>query len=305
MKKRIAWICLVWILLSHVEVPYVSEWMHAVERGWMELLEEVAPFARVRLSSLAYVIALFVVTSEAFSKQSRTTPGILNLKKHSLSEGGRVLSLISKAPNNMTAASNDYLQDICFVERRFNGWLLICLVMLLVFGPAVFLIAETEAPAVGIPFVVIGIILLVIMLRGKLTVGTADGDVMSVLTNKITAEEVCTAITGADARGFHEVSLSSPFSEKTIHLRKSNITGVAALSRFPVLLFFLFLASAFGAFAVLEDAPFALIVPAILLGIVIFLARKQTTAKLIGGHYCFLGSRETTDNLLSVTTPEK
>lgn len=305
MKKRIVWVCLIWILLIHIEVPYVLQWMHAVERGWMELLEEVAPFVRFRLSNLAYVIALFVVTSEAFSRQSRTTPGILNLRKHSLSENGRVLSLISKAPNNMTAASNDYLQDICFVERRFNSWLLISLVMLLLLGPAVFLIAETEAPAVGIPFALIAVILLVILLRGSLTVGTADGDVMTVLTNKITAEGVCSAITGEDTRRFHEVALSSPFSEKTIHLRKSRITGVAALSRFPVLLFFLFLASAFGAFAVVEEAPFALIVPAVLLSIVIFLARKQTTAKLIGGHYCYLGSRETPDNLLAVTTPEK
>jgi hypothetical protein len=177
--------------------------------------------------------------------------------------------------------------------------------MLVILGGAVWLIAETEAPAVGIPFAIVALVLLFNLLKGTLTVGTADGDVMIVRTNKITATNVCSALTIADHRGFHEVSLSSPFTQKTLHMRKSLITGVAALSQFPFFFFFLFLASAVGAVLVFEDAPFAFIAPVVLLGIVIYLARRRMTVKLIGGHYCYLGSRETCTNVLTVTTPEK
>lgn len=305
MKRILVWICLIVLLLRYLDIEIFSEWLQRLEWEVMKLTDAIPLIHEISIFQLAILIILFIVALDSAGGKSTVVSGLFKLRKHQHNSEDNVLNIISRGAKGMKADTNDYMSDICFVERRFNSWLLIILVMLVLLAPAFYLVAQDDAQVMSIPFFALAIILLFVLLRGRLTVGTADGDVMSVMTNKLTADNVCETIAEADPKGFHQVDISSAFSERKLHMRKAKITGVVALSRFPLLLFLIMVLTAIGAITVFERAPFGLVIPIVLLIIVIILAQKHTTVKLIGGHYCHLGSRYNVDSILKAATPEK
>jgi len=194
---------------------------------------------------------------------------------------------------------DDYIQDICYIDRQFNTWAKIILIELLILAPGVYIAATVESVYVLIPFLIFAVILLFILLRGRITLGFADSSATGFLTNKIKAGEVITSLLPADSVAFHHVSLSGFFSERDLYLHKHQITGIVTQSKFPWLLFLLFLISAIAALRFIGDSPGGLIAPIILIVIVIILSRKRTLARLIGGHYLPLGVLDNTETLIA------
>lgn len=305
MRQNLFWICVVWLFVETSEVPYLSRWLGDVDHAWNRLLQQVSPGFGIRLWTLALVVGLSMVGSEAFSRRSPANIVGLRLRRQSLRENGRVLSLESKSPRNMTVASLDYLENICFIERRFNGWFLIGVVVVPILATAAYLVSEERSRVVGGIVFGVAIVALLLLLRGRVTVGTADGSAMSVVTDKVTAEAICQAVTDSDKSGFHLAVMSSPVSERTMHLRKSLVTGMTTVSRFPFLAALFFVATLFAAFRVYDKEPRAMIAPAVMFIIVLFLMRRRPMLKMMGGHYRFLGSSDTPEGLMSVISPQK
>ena len=323
MRRVLAMGCLFYLILSGLQIPYFTDWLNHIQAAWDNLASSL-PYLSGPASRLDHIIILlfyFLLATGIYSPANSGGNVLLSLRHYELTAGGKALRLESRSPNNYTNVSQDFIEDICYVERRFNGWLLILIMVSCCLAPGVYLFFLSNSPVMAAPFAIFALFVFIAMLQGKIVIGTADGGKTTLNTTRGRADIVFGLLTKSEPSAYLNLTLSTAFSQRTIHLRKERITGITTLSRFPVFVFLLFLISCAGVFALFQSVSsnrmsFAgqpqseimlstIIVPAILFVIVLVLALKRTSAKLIGGHNCYLGMGTSPEELIRNISTEK
>jgi len=321
MKKIILWIAFGYEILYFLNFPFLSDFINTLERAWENLLEAILPvigsgssygFSFTLSTFFFLLIQYFVIVEVVMRRKVGLTN--LSLKGIYIGESNRALMLRSTSTTSANVGTNDYLQDICYVETRHNTWLAIILVMLLILAPGFYVASQASSNGALYlaPFVLIAIVVLVYMLRGSLQIGTADGSVSSFSADKLKADYLINVVGQVSSGSFIHISLSGAFTSRDVHFRREQITGVVEVWSFPWGWLLLTILSAVLAYVAVQNGgryggyQFLLLVPLILLGITIYLAtRRQRVVKMIGMHIYALGNYASVEEILAQVSPCK
>ena len=305
MRKTISIITFAWIALATLEPKFLEKFFIDINTSFNEVFVKVFPFLGEYFSFNSLVLLIFLATliTETHYQRGAMRLAGLGLKWFGFFEANQVFSLETRSQVGERVEVDDFVKHICYIEKRFNSWFLILLVMALILGPGIYLAVYSHRALYLVPFVLVAAFVLFSLLRGWFSAATSDGGATTVTTKKSSAVQMVEAFTSLHGGEFIHVSLSDLFSDREVYFHSSQVTGVVQVSKFPWGLLFLFLISAVGAYLVIRDDPGyatrAIIVPAALLLLVIILAlRKRLLVKMTGAHYYSLGNRSSARELI-------
>lgn len=310
MRKTTSLLLFVVLVLFQTQPVFLSSFLEDVDAAFFDLLNGVFPYLHIDLYQIVALLFFFTLMEEVYSQQGAMRMAGLKLKNYLISGEGRVLRLSTASQTNETVQLHDFLKDICYLEKRFNSWLLILLILGTILAPGLYLSLNAGNALYLLPFMLVALIFFFILAQGNISIATADGARATVLTSKGKGSEILDTVSRQPPGGFVRVSLSDIFSEREVYLHSCQIAGVVQVSKFPWDWLVIFLVSAVGAYLVIRSNPDymiqALILPAIILMITIYLAlQKRTLVKMTGGHYYSVGNSASAEDILSYAVTQK